>query len=1321
MAANGAPLLISLNGLEPDKFATKLLPEAIARENMVLPLWLEDGQLLVACAAPSDRAVLKQVEIACRRPVRALNASYADLQAALDKCYNTEVTRVELPDFGRALYQLGYVSSQTLTRLRSLQFESGKWLAQLCHEQNLVNDDDLAEAAAFSCSLPHLRLRELEISNALSILLPWEVATRRKVLPLWWLAGTLFVGVTPDLQPGDRLEDIFELLGVPIQPLMCSYPEWDHLYRRFYLRGRPNTQQQDLEIARRLVRRGALSDLDLKSAQAVVLQTDHSLDDIVITKGIVTRSEWMNAQSEISKILLAPDLDAFQKDPADMRQLASILPEPLASRFLVLPIQQEESKLIVAIARPDPDVIRLIESLTSLQLVPYLLAPDEIKRRLEILYQRTSSHFLRPILGLGKLLLTLGILTKDQYEEAQSWDVNSDQKLGEELIRKGYLDEVGLAEALSLQTGLPYLRLDHVRFEHKYYSEVPAAVAQEHLALPLWSNDRELWVAITDPWDYRGLKRIEEITGKRILPILSPRSPLLAAVERLLKSSRSTADPRALKLIQRLVGGGYLTQIGAAEVLRVLSREGVSLDKAIAGASPYPPEKIARVIAEMNDLPFVTLQLEEETVTRIDPLGQEVEKKVAHDPVDEQAATLVSLEDAKRFSALPIRFSGNSVVVAFADPLFTEEHTEIEKKLSRKIIPVAAYREDLQDAIERVLGKRNIGTFLLLDGIISRSQLNDALDLARNTGVRLGHALVNRGYVTENQLYRYLARQTSLPFYDLQELEIDEKIANRISPEAARKYGILPVRDTGKRILVATVDPLNSQALDEAKGALGADIQLVLITERDFDQALEGLFSQEYLARSVSELLERTPEDSAFRVLNAGQVIILVLFLLMSAGWLWFDFTSYFIFLNSISTMFYIAFSGYKFYLVYRALSNTMEVSVNPEDLDALNDRDLPIYTLLVPVYKEAEVLPELLGALNKLDYPTTKLDIQILMEEDDQDTIDAFNHWSPPSHFHGVVVPYGGPKTKPKACNYGLIHARGDYVVIFDAEDIPESDQLKKILVAFSKSPPQVACIQSKLNYYNSEQNLLTQWFTVEYSMWFDLFLPGLSASRAPIPLGGTSNHFKRDVLVEVGAWDPYNVTEDADLGVRLFKRGYKAAIVDSTTFEEANSRLYNWVRQRSRWIKGYIQTWLVHMRNPVRLIREIGIKAFFSFHFVVGGTFFAALLNPVYWMLTTLWFLVQWKFIEVVFPGVIYFLGALALFIGNFAFTYMNVAGALRRGQYGMVKYALLSPIYWALASVAAWMGFAQLLYKPHFWEKTTHGLHREEVRNAPVETQT
>jgi cellulose synthase/poly-beta-1,6-N-acetylglucosamine synthase-like glycosyltransferase len=433
----------------------------------------------------------------------------------------------------------------------------------------------------------------------------------------------------------------------------------------------------------------------------------------------------------------------------------------------------------------------------------------------------------------------------------------------------------------------------------------------------------------------------------------------------------------------------------------------------------------------------------------------------------------------------------------------------------------------------------------------------------------------------------------------------------------------------------------------------------------------------------------------------------MVIFLVVLLGLAIWNLDNFLIGLNAVFTIIYISMVVYKFFLISSAIGSDLEVPISDEELEALRDDELPTYTILIPVYKEAAVLPSLLKAVEELDYPKIKLDVKVLLEQDDSETIAAFHNSNPPEYIQGLIVPTSLPKTKPKACNYGLIHAKGELLVIFDAEDQPDRDQLKKIVVAFKKSPANVICMQAKLNYFNRQQNVLTQWFSSEYSMWFDLFLPGLDAHNVPIPLGGTSNHFKKFALIEAGAWDPHNMTEDADLGIRLYKLGYRTKIVDTTTYEEANSNVKNWVRQRSRWVKGHIQTWLVHMRHPIQLIRDIGFKAFFSFQMVVGGNIFTVILNPVYWLITLSWVLFRFDFISELFPGPIHYMGAFSLYFGNFAFTYMNVAGAMGRGYYDMVKTTLLSPLYWGLMSIGGWRGFIQILTKPHYWEKTIHGL--------------
>ena len=277
---------------------------------------------------------------------------------------------------------------------------------------------------------------------------------------------------------------------------------------------------------------------------------------------------------------------------------------------------------------------------------------------------------------------------------------------------------------------------------------------------------------------------------------------------------------------------------------------------------------------------------------------------------------------------------------------------------------------------------------------------------------------------------------------------------------------------------------------------------------------------------------------------------------------------------------------------------------------------------------------------------------------------------------------------------------------MIYDAEDIPDADQLRRSVSAFERADPNVVCLQAKLNYFNRTYNLLTRWFTAEYSVWFDQLLPGLQALDVAIPLGGTSNHFIRQRLADLGGWNAYNVTEDADLGMRIYLRGWQTAILDSTTYEEATSRYRNWIRQRSRWSKGYMQTYLFFMRHPVALVRSMGVMPFVAFQLFFGANTLCLLLNPVYWALVLWWFAFHAHFVEQIFPRPIFYVGLFGLFVGNAACVLSMVSGCYARHNYEDVKYALLSPIYWLLMSVASYKALIQLCYKPSYWEKTEHG---------------
>jgi glycosyltransferase XagB len=416
--------------------------------------------------------------------------------------------------------------------------------------------------------------------------------------------------------------------------------------------------------------------------------------------------------------------------------------------------------------------------------------------------------------------------------------------------------------------------------------------------------------------------------------------------------------------------------------------------------------------------------------------------------------------------------------------------------------------------------------------------------------------------------------------------------------------------------------------------------------------------------------------------------------------------------LSLLSTLLTLVVCVYIGTLVTLSVSRrTHDDTITASALAILDNDVLPLYTVLVPLYKEARILPKLIKSLRALDFPTDRLDIVLLLEEDDDETLVAAEKCQLPAHFRTLIIPPGYPRTKPRACNVGLASARGQFLVIYDAEDRPDPNQLKKALLAFSLSDDQVICIQCRLNFYNPRQNILTRLFTMEFSFWFDLFLPGLSAIGAPIPLGGTSNHFRVSALRAVGGWDAFNVAEDCDLGIRLASAGYQTVMLDSTTWEEANSQIGNWIRQRSRWIKGYLQTYLVHMRNPSTLFRNLGWKSFLTFQLTVGGTPLVLLLSPLFWLLIIGYGIAQVGILGEWVPWYLlpptYALGFVAFVFGNLVFLYCSLCGAVIHKDYDLVNYIFWIPMYLALQGFAAWKGCYQLLTKPHHWEKTTHGL--------------
>jgi glycosyltransferase XagB len=386
-------------------------------------------------------------------------------------------------------------------------------------------------------------------------------------------------------------------------------------------------------------------------------------------------------------------------------------------------------------------------------------------------------------------------------------------------------------------------------------------------------------------------------------------------------------------------------------------------------------------------------------------------------------------------------------------------------------------------------------------------------------------------------------------------------------------------------------------------------------------------------------------------------------------------------------------------------------VSLPPPRPRRMPDHRLPHYTIIVALYREAFSVEELVRSLRALDYPPEKLDIKLVIEPDDYDTGRALARLALDAPFEIITAPTNGPRTKPKALNAALPFARGTFTVIYDAEDRPEPDQLRRAVEMFLAEADDVACVQARLTIDNTADSWLASVFTAEYAAQFDLFLPGLAALRLPLPLGGSSNHFSTAVLRRIGAWDSYNVTEDADLGMRLARFGYRSAVIHSTTYEEAPARLASWLRQRTRWFKGWMQTWAVHMRNPRRLFKELGPGGFVTLQLVVGGNVLAALVHPVF-LGSLIYALATGTPILSTGTGAASALAWLywvTLGTGYLTTIVLGLRGLARRRLLSAAWALAFVWVHWLLLSLAAWRALYQLVSNPHGWEKTEHGLAR------------
>lgn len=526
-----------------------------------------------------------------------------------------------------------------------------------------------------------------------------------------------------------------------------------------------------------------------------------------------------------------------------------------------------------------------------------------------------------------------------------------------------------------------------------------------------------------------------------------------------------------------------------------------------------------------------------------------------------------------------------------------------------------------------------------------------------------------------------------------------EDSLRRLPPQAMRRtlrHGVVPVAWRPDDLLYATCGAKGKVFA----GRYGLPV-VAQIASADFHHCVRHVWGGRILRRATQGLFATRPRFSARKRLTRRQLaVLLILTACLALGFACLPAKAIWAAASAVAGVFFLS------VVALRLLSLLPVPPAKVKRPEHLNDAQLPTYSILVPMFRETEVLTQLLRGLSRLNYPVEKLEIKIIVEEFDTNLRRALQNTVLPPHIEIIVVPHGRPQTKPRALNYALQFCRGSLLTIYDAEDIPERDQLREVARAFLNADQRLACLQAQLTPFNPNENWLTRQFTVEYATLFGLILPALAARRLPLTLGGTSNHFRTRVLREIGGWDPHNVTEDADLGLRLARLGFRTGAVASLTYEEANTQLANWLRQRARWLKGFMQTWLVHMRNPLRTVRELGMTGFWILQAQTAGIFLSALFHPLFSALA-IWMLATHPPHDSISTMMLSSL-SLEVFVLGYAIAMLAGAKALRlRGIGGWWFTIATMPFYWLLMSIAAWLALWQFIFSPFTWNKTEHGL--------------
>lgn len=575
-----------------------------------------------------------------------------------------------------------------------------------------------------------------------------------------------------------------------------------------------------------------------------------------------------------------------------------------------------------------------------------------------------------------------------------------------------------------------------------------------------------------------------------------------------------------------------------------------------------------------------------------------------------------------------------------------------------------------------------------------------------NTGA--DRVLIAQRIIEERAYLQRLSVRSGIGLTDLAGAEI-------ASPDAdlrlAAQSGMLWVRIDGRALLVVTLRGKRAREIVRMASEKPREIGHLRLTT---EQALQDFLLYRtggIIGPAIADLHARHPALSAAPVRRhwlhraARKTGLLALGLVMLAATLAFPAAT-----GNLLALVFLAAIGLRLAASLCAVETPLARRIQ--------DADLPDYSVIVALYREERSVPQLLDALLAFDYPREKLDIILVVETDDLATRAAIARARPPACVRIVVAPNQGPRTKPKALNVALPFARGAYIAVFDAEDRPDADQLRIALAAFRRGDDNLACVQARLAIHNSGKSFFTRMFAAEYAGQFDITMPGYDRFGLPWPLGGTSNHFDAAKLRVAGAWDPFNVTEDADLGLRFARFRYATATIDSTTWEESPITYSAWLHQRTRWMKGWMQTWAVHMRHPRRYWRRTGWPGMVSRDLIIGGALLAALAYPVSLVLIAAKMLADCFIADGSnFIGTLFSPLHIASFVGGLAVSILIQARGLAfRDNLHHAWVLIFTPLYWLCLSAAAWRALFQLRSDPYKWEKTEHGVEEDDVAPSP-----